>query len=126
MRSWHTAAERRLVRLFGGEPHVGYGPDGQIDGRPVEVRVNRQDDRFRLGQDVHETLMAEGGSYIFDAMGDGRPPAMVPAAEVDTMLGPNWYRDRGYPHQFVDNQDIFGGGGDGERRTDPLGFGIEI
>lgn len=108
MASWHTELEKRLIREFGGEPLEQFGPDGTLDGAPVEVRVAREDDRFRIGKDVHRELVREGGSYIFDDVGDRKPPRRVPAADVSDILGPGtWFRDRDYPHRFVDVDDIF-------------------
>lgn len=107
--SWHTKLERDLIKAFGGTPKKQYGVDGELaDGSPVEVRVARDDDRFRLGKDVHRELVAEGGSYIFDDIDDGLPPRRVSAREVSDIMGPGkWYRDRDYPHRFVDVDDIF-------------------
>lgn len=106
--SWHTRAEKRLIERFGGTWERGYGPDGEIDGRPVEVRVARDGDRFRIQEDVHRELVDERGSYIFDDVNDGLPPRRVPATEVSDILGPgNWFDDRDYPHRFVDVDDIF-------------------
>ena len=106
--SWHTRMEKRLIEERGGTWERGYGVDGQIDGRPVEVRVAKEDDRFRLGEDVHRELVAEGGSYIFDDVNDNQPPKEVPADEVSGMLpAGDWYEDRDYPHKFLDVDDIF-------------------
>lgn len=107
--SWHTKMERELIERFGGEWHQQYGVDGELaDGSPVEVRVARDDDRFRIGQAVHRELVRGGGSYIFDKVGDGKPPRQVPASEVSTIMGRGkWYDDRDYPHKFVNVDDIF-------------------
>lgn len=108
MASWHTKKERELIRRFGGEPLQQFGVDGEIDGRPVEVRVAKEDSRFRLGRDVHRELVREGGSYLFDKIGDGKPPRQVPAVEVQEMThGDPWLSDRSYPHRFIDVDDIF-------------------
>lgn len=109
MASWHTQKERELIELFGGEWEQSYGPDGTIGGRPVEVRVAKKDTRFRLRRDVHEELLEEGGSYIFDDVTDGLPPEQVSAEEVDDLLGAgDWSDDRGkYDHKFISVDDIF-------------------
>lgn len=108
MDSWHTREEKQLIERFGGEWERGYGADGEIDGKPVEVRVAREDDRFRIGKDVHRELVDEGGSYIFDKLGDGKPPKKVPAREVQDMThGDPWLKDRDYPHRLLDVDDIF-------------------
>lgn len=109
MALWHTEAEKRLLRLFGGEWAGNVdGADGTIDGRPAEVRVARDDDRFRIQRDVHRELVEERGSYVFDVLGDGRPPKRVPATEVTGLMpAGEWYEDRDYPHKFVDTEDVF-------------------
>jgi hypothetical protein len=107
MTDWHTELEKELIREFGGTPTESYGPDGRVDGDPVEVRAAKKDDRFRLNHDTHQELVEEGGSYIFDDVDDDLPPREVDAAEVDTRLEDDWYSDRGYMHQFVDVDEIF-------------------
>lgn len=109
MALWHTEAEKDLLELFGGE-WAGEvdGPDGTIGGRPAEVRVARDGDRFRIQKDVHRELVDERGSYVFDDLSDNLPPKRVPATEVSDIMGPgNWYDDRSYPHRFLETQDIF-------------------
>lgn len=108
MPSWHTKMEKDLIEQFGGEPEQSYGPDGKIDGEPVEVRVARKEDRFRLNKDTHEELVEGDGSYIFDDVRDNQPPKEVEADRVDDLLGDgDWHSDRGYEHRFVDVEDIF-------------------
>lgn len=109
MPSWHTELEKDLIRDFGGEWEQSFGVDGHLaDGDPVEVRVAKNDDRFRIGKDVHNELLDEGGSYIFDDVTDNQPPKEVSARKVDRMIdGGGWFEDRGYPHRFVDVDDIF-------------------
>ena len=107
MVSWHTALERELIRRFGGTPKRQPGVDGEIDGRPVEVRAAREDERFRLGKEVHRELVREDGSYIFHD--DERGTRRVPADEVSDIMGRGkWYEDRGYPHRFVTEEEIYG------------------
>lgn len=107
-KSWHTKKERDLIESRGGTWKNQYGVDGSIDGRPVEVRVAKKDSRFRIGRDVHEELVDEGGSYIFDVVGDGKPSKEVPASEVQEMThGDPWYDDRDYPHRFINTDEIF-------------------
>ena len=102
MPDWHTKLEKELVREFGGEPRESYGPDGTMpDGDPVEVRVAKSEERFRLNRDTHQELVAEDGSYIFDDVTDNQPPREVSAERVDDRLGDDWHSDRGYMHQFV-------------------------
>ena len=101
MSDWHTRLEKELIGEFGGEPTKSFGPDGTLDGEPVEVRLAKDEDRFRLNQDTHEELLAEGGSYIFDDVEDNQPPEEVEAERVDDLLGGDWHSDRGYMHQFV-------------------------
>ncbi len=106
--SWHTKAEKRLIKEFGGEPQSSFGVDGTIDGDPVEVRVARKEDRFRINCGVHDTLMSEGGSYILDDVTDDQPPKEVPASRVDGLLPEgDCHSDRGYKHQFIGVSDIF-------------------
>lgn len=107
MADWHTEMEKDLIDEFGGTPHKSYGPDGEIDGEPVEVRVAKKGDRFRLNRDTHEELVRNDGSYIFDKVGDGIPPKEVEADEVADIMGRGeWASDRGYEHRFVDVDEI--------------------
>lgn len=107
-KSWHTKIEKRLIEEFGGTPKKKYGTDGTIGGDPVEVRVAKKEDRFRLNKDTHRELVSEGGSYIFDDVNDDLPPKEVEASAVSDMLGRgSWHSDRGYKHRFLDVDDIF-------------------
>jgi len=101
MTDWHTRLEKELIGDFGGEPTESFGPDGTIGGDPVEVRLAKDDDRFRLNQDTHQELVANDGSYIFDDVTDSQSPEEVAADRVDNFLGEDWHSDRGYMHQFV-------------------------
>jgi hypothetical protein len=105
----HTAVEKRLIREFGGTPAESFGPDGTgSDGDPVEVRVAKKEDRFRVNKSTHDELVAESGSYIFDDLEDNKPPKQVEADTVDDMLGTaDWHSDRGYKHRFLDVDSIF-------------------
>lgn len=106
MESWHTELERRLIEHLGGDWQRGYGADGTLNGAPVEVRAARESDKFRIGKDVHEELVAEDGHYIFhdDEMGT----AVVDADRVADLMGSgDWLKDRDYPHKFVTNDEIF-------------------
>lgn len=108
MGSWHTQLEKDLIESFGGEWEQSFGVDGEIDGDPVEVRVAKNDDRFRLGKDVHRELVRNDGAYILDDVSDNKPPKKVPAVEVSDMIGGGpWFEDRDYPHKFLDVDDIF-------------------
>jgi len=104
---WHTQLEKELIEEFGGTPTESYGPDGTLNGDPVEVRGAKKEDRFRLNHDTHEELVDEGGSYIFDDVTDNQPPRQVEADTVDTMIDEGWHSDRGYEHTFIDVDDIF-------------------
>lgn len=105
---WHTKLEKDLIEQFGGTPTDSYGADGILDGAPVEVRAAKKEDRFRLNRDTHEELLEGDGSYIFDDVLDGSPPAEVEADEVDDLLDdPDWYSDRGYEHTFLTVSEIF-------------------
>jgi hypothetical protein len=107
MAEWHTELEKELIRDFGGTPKAQYGPDGVIDGDPVEVRLAKTGDRFRLNKDTHQELLEEDGTYIFDDVADDLPPTEVEADELADDLGDDWHSDRGYMHQFVEVDDIF-------------------
>src|SRR3972149_4795075 len=97
---WHTLQEKRMIRRYGGNPLQKYGYDGLINGRPVEVRAVRKDNRFRIQQNVHQVLVSRDGSYIFvNGAGNSK---RVPAKKVSRQLGRGkWYRDRRYPHKFL-------------------------
>ena len=103
---WHTKMEKELIEEFGGTPTKSYGADGRIDGDPVEVRLAKKEDRFRVNRDTHEELVNEDGTYIFDDVTDDQPPREVPADEVDDDLN-GWHSDRGYEHSFLEVDDIF-------------------
>ena len=105
-KSWHTNRERRLITSFGGKIRKGYGYDGIIKGKPIEVRSARKDNRFRIQENTHKELVRKGGSYIFDA--PGHRPKKVSASRVSKML-PNgeWYKDRKYPHKFIRKKQIW-------------------
>jgi hypothetical protein len=108
MADWdHTAIEKDLIEQFGGEPTESYGPDGTIEGDPTEVRLARESDRFRVNKSTHNELVDNSGTYIFDKLGDGKPPKEVPATSVDPNDGGDWHSDRGYKHGFIDVDDIF-------------------
>jgi hypothetical protein len=108
MSEWHTDLEQELIRDRGGTPTESFGPDGTLDGAPVEVRVAKTEDRFRVNKETHQELVAEDGSYIFDDVEDNQPPEVVEADRVDDMLGSeDWHSDRGYMHRFVDVDSIF-------------------
>jgi len=107
MVDWHTEMEKGLIEQFGGEPTESFGADGTINGKPTEVRLAKEEDRFRLNQDTHQQLMQNDGTYIFDDVDDGAPPKQVSAETVDDDLGDDWHSDRGYMHQFLDVDEIF-------------------
>jgi len=108
MTDWHTELERELIRDRGGTPTRSYGADGTLaDGDPVEVRLARVEDRFRVGRETHDQLLEDGGAYIFDDVTDDQPPRQVSADKIDSLLERDWHTDRGYEHQFVEVDEIF-------------------
>lgn len=104
---WHTRKEKEIIRERGGTPEAKYGADGTLDGDPVEVRLAKKEDRFRLNQDTHQELVENDGSYIFDDVNDNLPPREVEADTIDDRLDDDWHSDRGYMHQFIDVDSIF-------------------
>jgi hypothetical protein len=108
MADWHTEMEKELIDEFGGTHTKSYGPDGTLGGDPVEVRVAKKGDRFRLNRDTHQDLTRNDGTYIFDKVDDGKPAKQVEADRVDDLLGRgSWHSDRGYEHRFLDVDEIF-------------------
>jgi hypothetical protein len=105
---WHTKLEKELIRERGGTPTESYGADGEMpDGDPVEVRLAKTEDRFRVNHDTHDELLEEGGTYIFDDVEDDQPAREISADAVDGLLEEDWHSDRGYKHQFVGVDEIF-------------------
>jgi uncharacterized protein YdaT len=104
---WHTDMEKSLIKQFGGEPTESFGTDGMISGEPVEVRLAKEEERFRLNKDTHQELVEQDGSYIFDDVRDNQPPEQVEADEIDDRLDEDWHSDRGYMHQFVQVDSLF-------------------
>jgi len=98
--------EKELIEEFGGTPTESYGPDGVLDGDPVEVRAAKKEDRFRVNCGTHDTLLEEGGSYIFDDVSDNQPPTEVQASGIDDDLT-DCFSDRGYEHAFLDVDNVF-------------------
>lgn len=106
-KTWHTKRERELLTEFNCKVSKGYGYDGEYRGKPVEVRSQRKDKRFRIQKDTHEDLVKKDGYYIFDS--PGHDPVMVKARDVDKKLPEgDWYKDRKYPHKYVTEEDIWG------------------
>jgi len=103
----HTQREKQLIKDFGGEPRQSFGVDGFIGDEPVEVRLAKKDDRFRLNKETHEDLLEQDGSYIFDDLSDNQPPKEVEADQIDEQLTDNYHSDRGYEHQFIPVDSIF-------------------
>ena len=102
---WHTKEERYLIKKYGGRPLQKYGYDGIINGRPVEVRSVKKDHRYRIQKNVHRQLINNQGSYIFADRGKSKK---VSARKVSKKLGRGkWFKDRKYPHKFLDVSDIF-------------------
>jgi hypothetical protein len=107
MTDWHTNLEEELIEERGGTHKEQFGPDGTLDGDPVEVRLAKIEDRFRLNKSTHAELVDEDGSYIFDDVNDDLPPREVEADRVDDLLEDDWHSDRGYEHQFIQVDSIF-------------------
>ena len=106
-KSWHTKRERELLTKFGCEVSKGPGYDGMKNGKPVEVRSQRKDNRFRIQKDTHQELVRKDGFYIFDS--PNQDPVMIKAKDVSKMLPRGkWYTDRDYPHKFLTEKDIWG------------------
>lgn len=103
----HTKREKQLIKDFGGEPTRSFGADGIIDDKPTEVRLAKDDDRFRINKETHQELKDGNGSYIFDDLADDQPPKRVPVDQVDEQLSDSYHSDRGYEHQFIKVDSIF-------------------
>lgn len=102
---WHSKQEIQMIRRYGGTPMQKYGYDGMLNGKPVEVRSVRTDNRYRIQKDVHNNLIENNGSYIF--VNDGRSKRMS-ARRVSQKIGRGkWYKDRRYPHKFLMVEDVF-------------------
>lgn len=102
---WYLRNEGRAIRRNGGTPRRKTGSDGQLRGRPCEVKSARTDKRFRIGKTSHKSMVRRNGTYIFSHRGKTR---RVSARKVSKMLGNGkWYRDRKYPHKFLKVEDIF-------------------
>lgn len=103
----HTKQERSLIKKFGGIPLKKYGYDGTVKGKPVEVRSQRKDNRFRIQKNVHQDLVRKNGSYIFNA--PNKKPVKISAKSVSKKLHGKWFKDRKYPHKFITSKQVFGG-----------------
>lgn len=106
MLSWHTRQERDVIKKHGGTPLIKYGTDGTINGRPVEVRSVRKDDRYRIQKNVHRSLVKAQGSYIFVDK-RGRSKKVTAKTVSEKLGGGKWFKDRKYPHKFLKKKDIF-------------------
>lgn len=104
--TWHTRVEKRVIRQNGGVPLQKYGYDGRLNGRPVEVRAVRRDNRYRIQKNVHAQLVRQKGCYIFvDKRGQQK---RVSAKDLSKKMGRgNWFKDRQYPHRFVTTKQVF-------------------
>jgi hypothetical protein len=103
----HTELEKELIGDFGGEPTESFGADGTISGDPVEVRLAKEETRFRINKDTHNQLIENDGTYIFDDIADDQPPKQVDADTIDDQLSDDFHSDRGYLHQFIEVDSIF-------------------
>jgi len=103
---WQGTQEDRVIKRHGGNPSVRMGADGSRNGRPLEVKSVKKDDRYRINQDNHRAMVRKDGTYIFvDEHGHTRE---VSARAVSTMIGGGpWYKDRTYPHKFVGEEQVF-------------------
>jgi len=104
---WHTLIEKREIAKRFGKPLKQYGFDGlDMFGRPLEVRAIKKNNRFRIGKDVHKILLDHQGNYIFvDEYGNSK---IVPAYIVEKIINKGkWFKDRRYPHKFVQRDIIF-------------------
>lgn len=82
------------------------GTDGVLNGRPVEVRSVRKDNRYRIQKDTHRELVKHRGSYLF-VNGRGQSK-VVPAARVSKLIGfGKWLKDRVYPHKFLKTKQVW-------------------
>lgn len=104
--SWYTQKEKEAIEKFGGIPMAKKpGPDGVINGRPVEVKSVKKDDRYHIIKSIHDGLLADGGYYIFiDANNNSK---LMEAKAVEAMLEGPWLVDRTYPHKFLNVKQIF-------------------
>jgi len=104
---WHAREEREVIKKHGGKPLTKYGYDGIINGRPVEVRSIKKDDRYRIQKDVHKHLVRNDGAYIF--VNERGASKRVPAKVVSEKIGAGkWYKDRNYPHKFIKKGEVWG------------------
>ena len=62
---WHTKLEKKLIKRHGGLPLRQWGYDGEVNGKPVEVRAAVRDDRFKISKKMHNKLLKNKGNYIF-------------------------------------------------------------
>ncbi len=105
---WHTKQEHKIIRRRGGKVNFGYGYDGIINSRPIEVRTQRKDNRYRIQKDVHKHLIKNKGSYIF--VKPNSAEKVVSAERISSLikkLKRNWYKDRNYPHTFIYRKEVW-------------------
>lgn len=103
---WQGKQEDRAIRRHGGNPNKRMGADGSRNGRPLEVKSVKTDDRYRINQEAHRRMIRQDGTYIF--INENGKSREVPARAVSTMMGRGpWYKDRDYPHKFVDEEQVF-------------------
>jgi len=117
---WHTKLEKKLIKRHGGLPLRQWGYDGEVNGKPVEVRAAVRDDRFKISKDMHNKLLKNKGNYIFSVRnGKGYKSKLISAKEVSNMLGHNskfregkkWFSDnhggKNWAHRFLGKEQIF-------------------
>lgn len=103
---WQPGSEKRTIRRYNGKhkPTKNKG-DGRIGKKPVEVKEVRKDYRFRINKDNHRYLVRNNGAYIFKCRNKTK---MVAAKNVSKLIrGGNWFKDRSYPHKFINKNKIF-------------------
>ena len=118
---WHTKLEKKLIKRHGGLPLRQWGYDGEVKGKPVEVKAAVKDTRFKIDKKMHEKLMKNKGNYIFAVRKGtgGYKSKVVTAAEVNKLLGmeskwregKKWYNDnhggKNWAHRFLGREQVF-------------------
>ena len=106
MTIWYKKKEIKSIKDRGGKPTRSIGYDGRYNGRPIEAKSQRRDNRFRIGEKTHKQLVREKGYYVFNS--PGHRSKIIPANKVSKMLPRGkWYKDRTYPHKFVSKEEVW-------------------
>lgn len=103
---WQPKSEKTIInKLNGKHKPTKNSFDGKIKGKPVEVKEVRKDYRFRINKDNHNYLVRNNGQYIFRCRGKNK---ILSAKKVSGLIrSGNWYKDRKYPHKFINKNKIF-------------------